>query len=463
MARANTVSSIAISARIERLPASPALMRLVALIAIGGWFEFYELFMPGAISLGLVHDGIFTIRARGLLDFHSFPSFLASFFAGMFLSTLLFSRISDLLGRRVIFIWSMVVYSLFNILIAFSSNPEWIDFFRFGAGFGVGVQLINNDSFLAEITPRHLRGRYMAFALAFILTSTPIAAALGALFVPHAPLGASGWRWVVAIGALGGVIIWLLQRGLPESPRWLEARGRIDAADAALRRIEVAIERNTGPLPPPPVDFEEPRPEFGRWSEMFSPFYRSRTIALSIFQFCQTIAVFGFTSWVPIFLVERGYGSLHSLAWTFVILLLTPVGGALGGQFAERFERKWQLVGTAVGICAFGFGFALAPSLIVVVICGVLLTLCNNWLISVFHPYAAELFPTRIRAQALGFTFCWSRVSAIFVGYWVSALLAGYGTTGVFIMIGGAMLLIVLSIGIFGPPTNGRRLEEVSP
>jgi len=132
------IGAQAIAARIERLPASRALMRIVALIAIGGWFEFFELFMPGAISLGLVHDGIFTIKAQGLLDFHSFPSFLASFFAGMFLSTLLFSRISDLLGRRLIFIWSMVVYSLFNLLIAASSAPGWIDFFRFIAGLGWG-------------------------------------------------------------------------------------------------------------------------------------------------------------------------------------------------------------------------------------------------------------------------------------------------------------------------------------
>ncbi|MGB6654697.1 MAG: hypothetical protein WBE64_21380 [Xanthobacteraceae bacterium] len=100
----------AILARIERLPASRSLLKLIVLIAIGGWFEFYELFMPGAVSLGLVHDRIFTVKASGLFDFHSFPSFLASFFAGMFISTILFSRLSDLLGRRTIFIWSMAVY-----------------------------------------------------------------------------------------------------------------------------------------------------------------------------------------------------------------------------------------------------------------------------------------------------------------------------------------------------------------
>ncbi|MBV9783171.1 MAG: MFS transporter [Acidisphaera sp.] len=462
-AAATTVASQAIAARIERLPACRSLLRIVILIAVGGWFEFYELFMPGAISLGLVHGGIFVVRASGFFDYHSFPSFLASFFFGMFLSTLLFSRLSDLLGRRAVFIWSMAVYSLFNLLIALSSSPAWIDLFRFLAGLGVGMQLINNDSFQAEITPRYLRGRYMAIALAFILTAVPISALLGTLLVPYAPFGVAGWRWVVIVGALGGVLVWLVQRGLPESPRWLETHGRIAEADQALRRIEAAVEAETGPLPPPDAATREPPAIVGEWAEMFGARYLPRTLALSVFQFCQTIAVFGFTSWVPIILVERGYNVLHSLQYTFLILLLTPVGGVLGAYFAERFERKWQLVLTAIGIGVFGVAFAFSPNIGLIVASGVLVTLCNNWLISVFHPYAAELFPTRIRAQALGFSFSWSRVSAIFVGYGVSAILARGGQIGVFFMIGIAMLLIVLSIGIFGPRTNGRRLEEVSP
>ena len=76
---AGAVPSYAIAARIERLPACRALRQIVLLIAVGGWFEFYELFLPSGISTGLVHDGIFTIGAKGFLDFGSFPSFLASF------------------------------------------------------------------------------------------------------------------------------------------------------------------------------------------------------------------------------------------------------------------------------------------------------------------------------------------------------------------------------------------------
>ena len=460
---AGAVPSYAIAARIERLPACRALRQIVLLIAVGGWFEFYELFLPSGISTGLVHDGIFTIGAKGFLDFGSFPSFLASFFTGMFFSTLLFSRLSDVLGRRVVFVWSMAFYSLCNVLIALSSSPGWIDLFRFGAGLGVGMQLMNNDSFLAELLPRHIRGRYMAFAMAFILSATPVAVLVGTLLTPNTPFGISGWRLVVLAGAIGGLLVWFIQRRLPESPRWLEARGRLDAADVAMRAIEAAVAADYGPLPPPNYAVAEPTVRRGHWAEMFGQRYLPRTLALSVFQFCQTIPVFGFSTWVPVILVSRGYTVVHSLAYTTIILLSAPAGGVLGMIFAERFERKWQLMATAIGIGAFGFAFAFAPNLPLILLSGVLLTLCNNWLIAVFHPYAAELFPTRIRAQAMGFTFCWSRVSAVFVGYWVASILATNGRSGVFVMISAAMLLIVLSIGLFGPRTNGRRLEEVAP
>jgi MFS transporter, putative metabolite:H+ symporter len=453
-----------ILARIDRLPPSRTLFTLVARIASGGWFEFYELFMPGFISVGLIRSHLFTPTTRGLLDFHSFSSFLASFFAGMFLSTILFGRISDRFGRRPIYIGAMLVYSLFNLFIAFSHSPGWIDCFRFVAGFAVGLQLINNDSFISELTPRVSRGRYMAFAFTFILTATPVAALLATLLVPHAPFGIAGWRIVVAIGAAGGVLVWFLQRGLPESPRWLEVHGRRAEADAVVSAIEEKIRAETGrQLPPPDPAIPDAVVERGRFLEVFGPFYLRRTVVISIFQFCQTIGVFGFTSWVPVFLAHRGIAIVHSLEYTFMIVLLTPFGGAIGLFLAERFERKYQLALAALIVGTFGFAFAAARSVPFILFTGAMIVLGNNWLTAIFHSYAAELFPTRIRAQAVGFTFSFSRIGAIFVSYMVAAVLASYGTTGVFTMIGLAMAAIVIAVGGFGPRTNGLALEVLSP
>ena len=196
---------------------------------------------------------------------------------------------------------------------------------------------------------------------------------------------------------------------------------------------------------------------------MFGPLYLSRTVVLSVFQFCQTIIIYGFTAFIPVLLVKQGFSIVHSLVYSFLIVLLTPVGGILGVVLAERIERKWQLVLSAILIGVCGIAFANAHSVGMIVVTGSLITLGNNWMITIFHPYAAELFPTRIRAQAVGLTFSWSRVSAIFVGYWATDLLSAFGPQGVFGMIAAATLVIILAVGAFGPATNGRSLEVLSP
>ncbi|HVY18250.1 MAG TPA: MFS transporter [Rhodopila sp.] len=459
-APSSTTGSIV--ARLDRLPPSRYFLQLVALIAIGGWFEFYEFAMPGGISAGLTRD-IFTAGRAGLLAWSSFASFLASFFFGMFVGAFIFSWVSDRFGRRATFTYSMLLYSVAIMLVAFSQSAVVIDILRFIAGFGISVQLINNDSFISEITPRHLRGRYMAFAMTIVLTSEPVAVFLSTLLVPHTVLGLAGWRWVVIFGALGGVFVWYVRRNLPESPRWLQAHGRVEEAERTIAMFEDRVRTELGrELPPVDPNHVEPARQRGRWSEMFGREYLSRTVMLSVFQFCQTIAVFGFLNWVPIILVKEGFTIVHSLFFTTVMLLCTPIGGLLGLFFAEKFERKWQLVGTAVGIGVFGLLFSQSRSVPMILLTGAALTLCANWLVAIFHPYAAELFPTRIRAQAVGFTFSWSRVSSMLVGYAVTLLLSWYGADGVFTMIALAMVAIVLSISVLGPRTNSLSLEALS-
>jgi len=94
---------------------------------------------------------------------------------------------------------------------------------------------------------------------------------------------------------------------------------------------------------------------------------------------------------------------------------------------------------------------------------GVLITLSNNVLSYSFHSYQTELFPTRVRARAVGFTYSFSRISTVFASFIIGWFFAHFhGTTGVFGLIAFAMLMVVLSIGIFGPNTSNLELEKIS-
>jgi MFS transporter, putative metabolite:H+ symporter len=151
-----------------------------------------------------------------------------------------------------------------------------------------------------------------------------------------------------------------------------------------------------------------------------------------------------------------------TLAYTFIIALANPIAPLIGVLFADRFERKWQIAWSAIGIAVFGLLFALQTAAAGVIAFGLLITFCNNWMSLSFHAYQAELYPTRIRAQAVGFVYSWSRFSAIFSGYIIAFCLGHYGTIGVFSFIAGAMIVVFVVIGVFGPAVTRRRLEAIA-
>ncbi|MGF6571434.1 putative MFS transporter [Paraburkholderia sp. GAS333] len=453
-----------VSARLDRLPPTRYFRGLVVRIAIGGWFEFYEMFMAAYISLGLIGSGLYRATTAGLFDVNGFASFLGSFFAGMFVGTVALGGFTDRFGRRAVFTGAMLIYSVATFVSAFQTSPEAMDLWRFFAGLGIGVQLITVDTYISELTPYRARGRYSAFSILIILTSVPIVAVLSYLLVPHAILGLDGWRWVMIIGSAGAILIWFMRRGLPESPRWLESKGREAEAHAIVDAIEARVIAETGQaLAAPSLDAPGScRGEKGSWSEIWHGRYLRRTIMLSMFNFFQTFGVYGFGAWVPVLLYSKGITITHSLLYTMVIAFTTPLG-ALGAMCcAERLQRKWQLVGCAIAVAVAGVLFGMAREPVLIVLFGGIVTIANNWMIGIFHTYQAELYPTRIRARAVGFVFSWSRVSSIFVGFWVAALLKHSGVPAVFVLISSAMLVIVVMVGLFGPRTNGVRLEELS-
>jgi putative MFS transporter len=463
VARAGAVEA-SVSARLDRLPPTRYFRGLVARIAIGGWFEFYEMFMAAYISLGLIHSGLYRATTSSMFDVNGFASFLGSFFAGMFVGTVALGGFTDRLGRRAVFTAAMMIYSVATLAAAFQTSPIGMDAWRFVAGIGIGVQLITVDTYISELTPNHARGRYSAFSMLVILTSVPTVAVLSYLLVPNTVLGLEGWRWVMIIGSAGAVLIWFMRRGLPESPRWLESKGRHAEARVIVDDIERRVVAETGQrLAAPALDVPRASEEgTGSWMEMWKGRYRSRTVMLSCFNFFQTFGVYGFGAWVPVLLFTKGITLTHSLLYTMVIAFATPLGAIGAMYFAERVQRKWQLVGSALVVAVAGvlFGMARAPAAIL--LCGAAVTIANNWLIGIFHTYQAELYPTRIRARAVGFVFSWSRVSSIFVGFWVAALLKHSGVPAVFVLISSAMLVIVVMVGALGPRTNGIRLEELS-
>jgi putative MFS transporter len=326
----------------------------------------------------------------------------------------------------------------------------------------IAAQLITLDTYASEIVPRHLRGRVFALAFAIIQTAVPILALLGWLLVPHAPLQIQGWRWVMLIGGAGSFIVWILCRYLPESPRWLIRRGKLEDAERVTSIFERHAEAYLGhPLPVPNAPTLK---HVGKQSfaEILRPPYRRRTILLTVFNFFQAIAFYGFGNWLPALVSAQNHSAPRSAQLSFLITLAFPIGPLLASTIAEKYERKWQIVGAAVGTAVFGMLFAAHTASLGLVVLGILIILMNSVMGYCSHVYQSELFPTRMRARAVGFVYSWGRLSTAFTSLVIGFLFERFGTAGVFVFIALAMLAVVVSVGVFGPRTRGLTLEQIS-
>jgi putative MFS transporter len=457
-----------LAARLDRLPMTKHIWYLVTLISLGGCFELYDLFLTAYIAPGLAKAGYFSPESLGPLNIlgpfgvAGIGTFVFSLFAGLFVGAIFLGHVADNYGRRTVFTFSLIWYSITTAIMAFQTSGFGVDLWRFIAGIGIGVELVTIDTYVAELVPATHRGRAFAYNQFFQFLAVPIMAFIAFLLVPRAPFGFDGWRWVVLIGSAGAIVIWFIRLGLPESPRWLARHNRIADAERVTASIESAVARDVGgalPAAGPPVEHDTGE---GSFAEIWQPPYDRRAIILSVFNFFQTFGYYGFAAWVPTLLIAKGITITTSLLYSFIIAIANPVGPLLGTLFADRMERKWQVCGGAVGIAVFGMLFANANEAVLLIVLGVLVTLCNNWMSYSFHNYQSELFPTRIRSRAIGFVYSWSRLSAALSGLIVAYLLNLGGVIAVFGFIAFSMSIVVISIGGFGPRTKGLALEAIS-
>jgi MFS transporter, putative metabolite:H+ symporter len=441
-----------IAARLDRLPITRAHRAIVAIAGVGTFFDLFDIFLAGVLGTVLID--------RFHLDRVSLPLVLASGFLGMFLGALGLGLMADRLGRRRAFLLNLAIYSSFTLLGAFATSAGMLIAARFVAGIGIGAELPLVDAYLSEFLPPRQRGRYTAVAYTVGFIGVPAVGFLARALVPRQPFGIDGWRWVFVAGSLGGAIIWWLRRDLPESPRWLESRGRHAEADAIVTRLEreagyVVTSSNQ-------ASADTTAAAAAPVARLFSSPYAGRTIVLWIFQIFQSVGYYGFGTLVPLVLASKGFSVVNSLTYVSAVYIGYPLGSAVSIPLVERFDRRWLIVGSAMVMALLGIALGLASAPIAIVAFGMSYTVVSNIFSNAFHIFQAEIFPTSIRATATSTAYGLSRLSSAAMPFVLLPLLERSGATAMFAAVATAMAIVVVDIGVFAPSTTGRSLEHVA-
>ena len=457
--RENAVNEV--SARLDALPNSPTIWFIVVALSIGAFCEIYDAILTPFLAEGLQKAGIFKSGAAGALGFSDIASFIAATSTGLWIGTLAFSYTSDRWGRRRAMKYSLVCYSFLSVIVGLQSSVFGVDLWRFLAGIGMGMQIVAIDSFIAEITPKAIRGRAFAVSTAIQFCAVPVGSLLALYLIPSEPLGLSGWRWMAFLPGVFAVVTLVVQLKLPESPRWLARHGDVQQALRTISDLEARIVASGRTLAPAaaaveagPLDQMEPvigRPELVR-----------RLAMMSAVQFLTAIGYYGFSNWVPALLRAKGADLSHTLGYTAAILVTYPLTPLFIAVFADRFERKTMLVVGCLLAAVCGILFSQQTTPAMWILFGILVTASNNLLAFSIHAYQAEIFPTRIRSRSVGFVYSFNRLSTIFSGYVIAYLLVEAGVTGVFTLLDGALVCGALLVAVLGPRTRGLALEQIA-
>jgi len=185
-------SAASVASRLDRLPVVRTHRIATAIAGIGTFFDLYDIFLAGVLGTVLTEQ------------FHlsrvSLPAVIGSGFVGMFVGACVLGRFADRAGRRTAFLVNLAIYSAFTFAGAFSTNASMLIASRFLAGIGIGAELPLVDTYLSEILPPAVRGRYVALAYTIGFLGVPAAGFLGRLLVPLRPFGVDGWRLVFVSG-----------------------------------------------------------------------------------------------------------------------------------------------------------------------------------------------------------------------------------------------------------------------
>jgi MFS transporter, putative metabolite:H+ symporter len=437
-------------ARLDRLPISSFHYRIFWLVGAGMFFDGYDLYVAGGVLASTISTHFSTLPQN--------LKFLSWTFIGMTLGSLITGYVGDAMGRRFTYQINLLIFGLASLAAAFAQNMDQLIVCRFIQGLGLGAEIVVGYSTMTEFVPPKTRGRWLAFMAFIVVAGFPVTAILSYLIIPS-----FGWRPMFIIAGIGSLIVWYLRKRLPESPRWLESKGRNEEAEALMQTIEKEVSATSGALPPAatPVPVKQVSA-----SDMLKPPLLQSMIVGSWVLITINTLIFGFVIFLPQFFLRQGLTIAHSLAYTLVLSAASLIGCAIGAYTADFIGRRASIIGSSIVTIVFGYFYArfnaASDPATVLSVGFILIVAIYVQTALLFGVYTPELFPTEIRLRANGICNTIGRAATVVSPFVVGFLMVHYKLPGVLWLMIGLLVVQIVVVWAWGVEPRNRTLEDVA-
>jgi putative MFS transporter len=394
-------------ARLDRIPLWPYPKSHMFIVGIGFFFAFYDI-----LTIGLALP---KIQADFHISLHVATWAITSSLIGYIIGSFIISRIADYFGRHLELVLSIICFTLGSLLSATSPSIAWLIIWRFLSGIGIGSEIVAVTTYMEELSPSAIRGKATSTAILYGMIGFAVVPFIALGLVPHFD---NGWRILFVSGGIGGAVIFIMRRLLPDSPRWLVLHNRFDEAEKIITAAEqFASNKLQQPLPEPVlVDTPTSRHTGSTLRSMLQPPYGQRILLFVCTWFIYYIGNYAWLTLSPSLLIEKGFPIVKSISFVAIASLGFLSGSLLETWMGDRLERKYLAIIIALiwSLALLVIGFF--PSPIVIMTAGFIASSTISMLIPLLYIYTGENFPTRIRATSLSVTDGLGHLGGAFCG-----------------------------------------------
>ena len=383
----------------------------------------------------------------------------SSVLIGFMVGSLIAGSLSDALGRRTVLMMALSVFALGSLFGAMAPNWELLFAARVLTGIGCGAEVVVAAVYVSEMISTKLRESYVSATVTFVSLGWCLAALLGLIFgdVEH------GMRYIQICGALPIIMLLIWRRQLPESPRWLLAKNRVDDASKVVEYLEG--ERSIAPRlgkREGSTDLRSPmRDALRSYLEAFGRGQVRKTLLGAFTWFVIFFCFYGFFTWIPSLLIDEGYAVAASFTFTLLINVAQIPGYASVSFLLRRWEPKRILAVYFLAGAASAAGMAYATNAALILIAGCLMAFFMSGLTGANYAYTPQFFPTRTRTSGAAAASATGRLGSILAPIIIGVFYTGLGFSGVFYMLMAVMALGAVVIVLIGPAVRNRSLEAL--